>query len=143
MTDLEAKKVQESWRFVLANSTDIGKMFYERLFELVPELKVYFKTDIALQSEKFTSTITVILAKAYGGYSFMGDVKHLASRHSMYGARAEHYDRVGEALLWTLEKAMGNKWDNELKSIWKSMYCQLSELMIKSSEGHEENSDVA
>ena len=33
----------------------------------------------------------------------------LARRHLGYGVKDEHYDKVGEALLWTLEKGLGDE----------------------------------
>ena len=37
----------------------------------------------------------------------------LAKRHVGYGAKAEHYPVVGGALLWTLEKGLGDAWTPE------------------------------
>ena len=34
----------------------------------------------------------------------------LAKRHVSYGAKPEHYPVVGGALLWTLEKGLGEAW---------------------------------
>ena len=34
----------------------------------------------------------------------------MAKRHVSYGAKAEHYPVVGAALLWTLEKELGDGW---------------------------------
>jgi hemoglobin-like flavoprotein len=54
----------------------------------------------------------------------------LAKRHVSYGARSEHYPVVGSALLWTLEKGLGDAWTPELAAAWIAAYGTLSGFMI-------------
>jgi hemoglobin-like flavoprotein len=41
---------------------------------------------------------------------------------------------VGEALLWTLEKGLGNDWNLEVKKAWLACYDMISETMISAAE---------
>ena len=59
----------------------------------------------------------------------------LAKRHVAYGARAEHYPVVGAALLWTLEKGLGDAWTPELAGAWTAAYETLSRFMIAEAYG--------
>jgi hemoglobin-like flavoprotein len=43
-------------------------------------------------------------------------VKALGARHSGYGVAAAHYAIVGEALLWTLERGLGEGFTPEVRS---------------------------
>ncbi len=54
----------------------------------------------------------------------------LATRHVAYGAKAEHYPVVGDALLWTLEKGLGAEWTADVADAWRAAYATLSEFMI-------------
>jgi hemoglobin-like flavoprotein len=54
----------------------------------------------------------------------------LAKRHVGYGAKAEHYPVVGAALLWTLEKGLGEAWTGEVADAWTTAYGTLSGFMI-------------
>jgi hemoglobin-like flavoprotein len=38
---------------------------------------------------------------------------------------------VGECLLFTLEKVIGDKWDEETREAWAAVYDVLAETMIK------------
>ena len=38
-----------------------------------------------------------------------------------YGARDEHYDKVGEALLWTLERGLAAAFTPEAKRAWTDL----------------------
>jgi len=50
----------------------------------------------------------------------------LAKRHVSYGAKAEHYPIVGAALLWTLEKGLGDGWTPDVAEAWTAAYGTLS-----------------
>jgi len=60
----------------------------------------------------------------------------LAKRHVGYGAKAEHYPVVGAALLWTLEKGLGDGWTPEVADAWGTAYGTLSGYMISEAYGH-------
>jgi nitric oxide dioxygenase len=112
-----------------------GKIFYERLFEVAPEVKNLFQGDIRFQSRKLMNMVTLIVTKLDKLDEIMDDVKSLASRHSRYGAEPAHYKIVGECLLWTLEKGHGDKWNDELREAWAAVYGVLAEAMIKNQSG--------
>ena len=44
---------------------------------------------------------------------------------------AEHYDIVGQALLATLESALGDAWTPPVKEAWTTVYGVVSATMIK------------
>ncbi len=53
----------------------------------------------------------------------------LGARHVSYGVRDEHYDTVGQASIWTLEKDLGNAFTPQVKSAWLSAYGLLAGVM--------------
>ena len=59
----------------------------------------------------------------------------LAKRHVSYGAKAEHYPVVGAALLWTLEKGLGDAWTPAVADAWTAAYGTLSGYMISEAYG--------
>jgi hypothetical protein len=59
----------------------------------------------------------------------------LAKRHVSYGAKAEDYPVVGAALLWTLEKGLGDGWTPEVADAWGAIYGTLSGYMISEAYG--------
>jgi hemoglobin-like flavoprotein len=126
------EKVYKSWQRILLDNPDVGKLFYQRLFEIAPDLRPLFTDNVSVQSEKFTSTMTIILSRLYRGSSIISDVEFLAKRHTGYGVKNEHYEKVGIALLWSLEKSMKTDDENYLL-VWKSVYESLAQAMIKMS----------
>src|SRR5258706_13174871 len=59
----------------------------------------------------------------------------LAKRHVSYGAKARHYPVVGAALLWTLEKGLGDGWTPEVADGGRSRYSTPSSCMISGAYG--------
>jgi hemoglobin-like flavoprotein len=56
-------------------------------------------------------------------------LESLGKRHAGYGVRDEHYDTVGEALLWTLERGLGSVFTPEVKAAWAALYCVVATTM--------------
>jgi hemoglobin-like flavoprotein len=56
-------------------------------------------------------------------------VRQLGARHADYGVRDEHYATVGAALLWTLEKGLGEAFTADVRSAWSRAYAVLAGTM--------------
>ena len=56
-------------------------------------------------------------------------VKALGARHVTYGATAAHFAFVGEALLWALERGLGEAFTPEVRSAWTNVYRVLATTM--------------
>jgi hemoglobin-like flavoprotein len=56
-------------------------------------------------------------------------VEDLGHRHAGYGVKDEHYDSVGAALLWTLERGLGKAWTPQVAEAWTETYGLLSGVM--------------
>ena len=87
------------------------------------------------QRKKLMGTPAVVV----NGLSNLGAVlpaaSALAKRHVSYGAKPEHYPVVGGALLWTLEKGLGEAWTPEVADAWTAAYGTLSGYMISEAYG--------
>ena len=56
-------------------------------------------------------------------------LKDLGARHVGYGVRERHYDTVGQALIWTLQKGLGEAFTDELCEAWVTAYQLLAGVM--------------
>jgi len=57
----------------------------------------------------------------------------LHASQAAYGVRAQDYDTVGAALLWTLEQALGAQWTEEMCAAWSAAYTLLATAMQTAS----------
>ena len=136
MNPSQIKLVQESFAKVAPIADQAAVMFYNRLFEVAPQVKAMFPADLTEQRKKLMATLSVVVNGLSNLDSVLPAASALARRHVSYGARAEHYPLVGGALLWTLEKGLGDGWTTEVADAWTAAYGMLSGFMISEAYGH-------
>jgi hemoglobin-like flavoprotein len=135
MTPDQVALVQQSFAKVAPISDQAAVMFYDRLFEVAPQVKAMFPTDMTEQRKKLMATLAVVVNGLSNLESILPAAKALAQRHVSYGAKAEHYPVVGSALLWTLEKGLGEAWTADIAAAWTAAYTTLSGFMIEQAYG--------
>jgi len=135
MTPDQVKLVQESFAKVAPISDQAAVMFYNRLFEIAPSVKAMFPTDMSEQRRKLMATLAIVVNGLSKLEMILPAASSLATRHVAYGAKAEHYPVVGEALLCTLEKGLGADWTPDVAEAWTTAYSTLSGFMIMQAYG--------
>ena len=135
MTPDQITLVQQSFAKVAPISEQAAVLFYGRLFEIAPKVKSMFPADLTEQRKKLMATLAVVVNGLGNLESVLPAASALARRHVSYGAKAEHYPVVGAALLWTLEKGLGDAWTPEVAEAWTAAYATLSGFMIHQAYG--------
>ena len=132
MTQNKINLVKNSWTMVAQLEMEtVGGLFYNRLFEIMPEVKPMFsKTPLPEQSKKLLTMLSYVIAKLDKLEDIMSEITKLAQRHAGYGVTEEHYNAVGSALLWTLEQGLGAEWNEELATAWTDVYTVLAGAML-------------
>lgn len=130
MTPEQVKLVQGSFSKVVPMAGQAAELFYDRLFEIAPSVKPLFKGDLAEQKKKLIAMLATVVNGLDKLDTILPAASSLAKRHVGYGAQPEHYPVVGEALLWTLEKGLGEAWTPEVEDAWTEAYGTLSGFMI-------------
>ena len=136
MNPSQIRLVQESFAKVAPISDQAAVMFYNRLFEIAPQVKAMFPADLTEQRKKLMTTLAAVVAGLGNLETVLPAASALAKRHLTYGAKAEYYHLVGSALLWTLEKGLGDGWTPEVAEAWTDAYDMLSGFMISEAYGH-------
>jgi hemoglobin-like flavoprotein len=129
MTPRQKELVQQSWAKVVPIADTAAALFYARLFELDPSLRPLFSTDIKEQGKKLMQMISVAVRGLEDLDALVPAVQALGRRHGGYGVKDEHYATVAAALLWTLEKGLGESWNAELQDAWIAVYTVLAGTM--------------
>ncbi len=121
--------VQKTWRKVTPIGATAAKLFYGKLFSLDPAVKALFKNDLKDQGRNLTAMISVAVAGLARPEKITLAVQQLGRRHAAYGVRASHYEIVAAALLWTLEKCLGETFTPEAREAWTAAYGLLAKTM--------------
>jgi len=135
MTPDQVKLVQQSFAGVAPISEQAAVIFYDRLFEVAPAVKAMFPADMTEQRKKLMATLAVVVNGLSNLESVLPAASALATRHVAYGAKPAHYPVVGAALLWTLEKGLGEAWTPDVAAAWSAAYGTLSGYMISEAYG--------
>jgi len=129
MTLKEKNLVQRTFAQVAPIADVAAELFYGRLFEIDPSLKPMFRGDIKEQGRKLMQMLAFAVKGLDRLHEIVPAVREMGRRHAGYGVRDEHYDTVAGALLWTLEKGLGEAFTPEVKSAWVSVYTLLAGTM--------------
>jgi hemoglobin-like flavoprotein len=125
MTPNQIKLVQVTFAQVVPIAATIADLFYSRLFEIAPHLRPVFPENRSEQKEQLMAVLATAVAGLDHLDTLVPTVSALGRRHVGYGLKAQHFVLVGSALLWTLEKALGEAFTSEVKDAWASAYILL------------------
>lgn len=133
MNNDQINLVQTSFAKVVPISETAAELFYGRLFEIAPEVRPLFKGDMKDQGKKLMATLNVAVQSLTDLPKLVPVLEKLAIGHVPYGVKAEHYDKVGAALLWTLEQGLGESWTSETAEAWTETYKIVASTMINAA----------
>jgi hemoglobin-like flavoprotein len=122
LTDQQINLVQSSFASIAIISDQVARTFYARLFEIDPSLRRLFRGPLPDQGYKLMQMIGTAVMGLDRIEELMPAIEDLGRRHMGYGVEKAHYDTVGEALLWTLEAALGDEFTPELRDAWAAVY---------------------
>lgn len=114
--------IRTSFAGVLHKRAEMGRLFYERLFTIAPELRPLFRGDMDAQARKLMDTLAVAVSALRDPVALGATLRDLGQRHRGYGVEPAHYAKVGEALIWTLEKGVGPSFDARTRRAWIELY---------------------
>ena len=129
MTPQQKQLVQESFKKVAPIAPLAADLFYARLFELDPQLRLLFKSDMKRQGMTLMTMLTSAVRGLDNPDALVPILKSLGRRHVVYGVKDSHYATVGQALLDTLAHAMGDEFDDEMRAAWTAVFSLIASVM--------------
>jgi hemoglobin-like flavoprotein len=135
MTTRQIELVQTSFRSVQPIAAMAAELFYKRLFQLEPSAAALFKGDMKEQGRKLMQVLALAVGSLGNLSTLVPIVQQLGVRHAGYGVKPEHYDSVGEALLWTLAMGLQDGFTEDVRSAWATAYAMLAGVMKEAGYG--------
>jgi hemoglobin-like flavoprotein len=136
--EMDAKQValvQQSFEKAAALGQQVADIFYGELFAIDPSLRAMFKGTMTEQKKKLLAALALVVRSLHTPEKIMRPVQDLAVKHLDYGVKAEHYTLVGNALLRTLKKGLGDEFTPELREAWIEAYKTLASIMKEAAYG--------
>jgi len=106
-----------------------GALFYEQLFAANPSFRPLFKNDMRIQGVKLMTMLAIVVYNLREPGQVLPAIRDLAVRHVEYGVKRADYDALREALLWTLEQALGKDFTPAVREAWTVCYDELADDM--------------
>lgn len=125
-------ELRRTWALVEQMADEAAQLFYARLFELDPSLRLLFHTDPVVQRQKLMEALALVVTCAGRPNEVLPMLAALGERHVGYGVREEHYARAGEALLWTLDQGLGLFHTRDAREAWVETYAFIATAMCGS-----------
>jgi hemoglobin-like flavoprotein len=126
LTDETIRLVRDSVALLPAGDLTHVHAFYERLFELAPEVRPMFKSSLDMQVRKLADTLAWIVANLDDPGTMMTTLQQLGARHNEYGVAADHYAPVGSALIRMFQVTLGDRFTPEMEDAWLETYAVIS-----------------
>lgn len=140
MTPEQIDRVTNSLNELEPHLGDVGAILYAKLFEIAPDTRQLFGTDIASQERKLmlllkefikarSRSLHFMPIKDHGGHAVIPGIETLKNNHARYGVTPAHFDHMREALNHALQTVMGERFTPELASAWAAAFDMLAEAM--------------
>jgi hemoglobin-like flavoprotein len=134
MNSKDIALVRASWSNVNAISDQTAEIFYKRLFDVYPEVRPLFKGELDEQGERLMRMIGKAVDSLDDLTPLDRVIKMMGARHSGYGVQDEDYEKLRDALLWTLEQELGADFTPATRAAWMSVYEELADMMREGAE---------
>lgn len=145
MPQRQIEIIQGSYQQITPISSVVGEKFYNRLFEIAPELRPMFDGAFAGPGGKFRVISQVVerhvRALVSQPVTPMGEkppilpaMMELGRRHANSPITGEHFDKMKEALLWTLEDVLGDNFRHETRECWSSAYDGVADMIQRAMD---------
>jgi len=139
MTPKQISLIQQSWEKVLPIADKAADIFYTTLFEMDPSLTSLFPDSIDEQGKKLMAMLDSAVKLLDNKEKLVPVLQKLGVKHVRYGAKSEHYDTVGAALLKTLALGLGDGFTPSVKKAWAEAYQVIATTMIEAAESAAKN----
>jgi hemoglobin-like flavoprotein len=135
LTPHQVALVQSTFATVQPMTATAAELFYKRLFEIEPATADLFKGDMKQQGRMFMQVLAVAVGSLSNMSTLVPIVQRVGLRHANVGVKAEHYDSVQQALLWTLALILQDEYTDEVRSAWATAYAMLAGIMKEAAWG--------
>lgn len=130
MTEADIALIRDSFAHLHRRKAETARLFYDRLFEIAPDVRPLFKGDIKAQGAKLMETLLVAIASLNDRPGLTILLEKLGRDHRAYQVEPRHYDKVGAALIWTLRTSLGAGFTPETERAWTTLYGDIAATMI-------------
>lgn len=133
MTPEQVDLIKKSFDAMWSMRRDIADLCYSRLFELSPDARDLFPSDMELQRIKLMDMVAALVGSLDQRALFQSLVTQSGRQHARFGVHPSQYAAMGEALMWSLECKFGASFTPELRESWRALYATVQVEMLRAA----------
>ena len=133
MTPEQVDLLRKSFDAMYPMRRDIADLCYSRCFELAPDARDLFPSDMERQQIKLMDMIAALVGSLDQRPLFQSLVADSGRRHAEFGVQPSQYAAMGEALMWSLECKFGASFTPELQESWRALYATVQVEMLRAA----------
>lgn len=122
MTPEQAELVERSFVKLGPVTSELGEVFYGKLFEIEPGLRSLFRGGTGEQSMRLIHILAYIVSHLRAPRELAQLVRELGRRHVSYGVKFVDYAPFKQALMATLSERLGAEWTEATAHAWAATY---------------------
>ena len=127
--------MQETYRKLEPHAGLFAKAFYDRLFSDNPNIALMFDTGLEDQSMRFQVMLYTAVSGIERSEELKPALRNLGQRHVGYGVRPVDFIGFEAALLWALERFLGEEFTPDVRHAWKAFYAIMCAAMLEGASG--------
>ena len=135
---LDLHSLETSFDLIAPRGDELMDVFYSRLFAAAPAVRPLFAgTDLRRQKGMLLGALVLLRKSLRDLDRIVPALRDMGARHVAYGARAEHYPVVGEALIASMAEIAGDAWRPEYAQAWAAAYGIVAATMMEGAASAE------
>jgi len=139
-TMTETTMIRYSFGLLAERADQAVPMFFSRLFELAPPVRMLFPGEMAQHQKKFTMMLVWLVERVDKPDELVPALRDLGARHQRYGVTSEMFEPAWAALIYTFRKVLGDAFTLEMEACWMQM---LEVIATEMERGAEESLSLA
>ena len=101
-------------------------MFYQRLFELAPELRQFYQTDLQQYGERLMRNLGMAVTSLARMEQVLPMLQDFAAQRVERGIKDGYETVVRNAMLWALEQRLAESFTQDVRTAWNETYSLLT-----------------
>lgn len=130
----QAQLIRQSWAIAEPAADRIAQYFYAALFHSNPTLRDMFPATMTVQRIRLLRALVQIVQVIDQPDRFSSFLAELGRDHRKFEVTAEHYDQVGDALLYAMKLHLRDQWTPEIAHAWEDAYARISREMRRAAD---------
>jgi hemoglobin-like flavoprotein len=126
MTPTQISVVQASWQKVDEKNHEVAEMFYQRLFELAPDLRQFYQSDLHEYGAILMRNLGTAVASLARLDSVLPMLQDFGQQRFERGIKDGYETAVRNAMLWALEQRLAEAFTQDVRTAWNETYSLLT-----------------